>query len=181
MTDPMRGEKPRQGHLESLLTPRTAVSGLGLVGVAAGLWLVAGVPGVVATVAVAVVLYTLSGVYAFGAGQFVLVATVPTRITPELVLVELGLALVLVGEVVVSRGLVRVVLVGIALALVAVGVGTSAGGGERDVAFLAGVGFVLVAGALWLFARSVEAGSTTGAQARPTTDASDSHGDGSGW
>jgi hypothetical protein len=166
--DAVRHGAARRDHLASWVTPQTVLRGLGLLGVGAGLWTVAGVPGAVGAGAVALLLYVLSGVYAFGAGQFVLAATVPARLTPELALVELGLALVLVGETVTRRGLVTTALGGVALALVAVGVGSVAGGRETDVALLAGGGFVLLSVLLWLSVRrmSVEGNATTARASR---------------
>lgn len=168
MTESVRHGLSRRDRLASWVTPRIVVEGFGLVGVVAGLWTAASALGVAGALGVALVLYTLSGVYAFGAGQFVLAATMPARLTPELALVEFGLALVLVGETVTRRE-VGISLLGAAtlvLVAVGVGIGVTAGLGtvevrETDVAFLAGGGFALLSGALWLFARSISAEAVT--------------------
>jgi hypothetical protein len=147
----------------------TALELVGVVGVVVGFGLLAGTAGVVVAVAVAGLWYVFSGVYGFAAGQFVLAASVPPRLspdllTPELVAVEAALVVVLVGgdhhwE---ARGrrlrrLVRTVVVGVLLVGVALGVtvGSASVADETRVLAAVGVTFLVLVAVAFAWGRVV--------------------------
>ncbi len=107
-----RGRLVRLTSRGTRRTRPTPVELLGVVGVGVGFGLLVGPAGVVVALAVTLLWYAFSGVYGFAAGQFMLAAVSPARLTPdllspELLAVEAALILVLTGGAFRTRRLER--------------------------------------------------------------------------
>lgn len=173
----MRGEpavertnRPTRWLGRSVSRPRpTVVELVGAGGVIAGFGLLVGPAGVGVAVAVVALWYLLSGVYGFAAGQFLLAAAMPARLTtdlltPELVLSEVALVVLLIGGDhrgsaggVWYRRAVAFVVTTAVLAVVAIGVGVRSVGivDETLVLVALGGGFAVATSAIYLWGRAV--------------------------
>jgi hypothetical protein len=150
-------------------TKPTPVELLGVVGVGVGFGLLVGPAGVVVALAVALLWYAFSGVYGFAAGQFVVAAVSPARLSldllsAELVAVEAALVLMLTGGMFRTGGFERrsrrlfeaagitVLLGGVVLA---VGIGSASVADRTLVVVAVGAVVVVVATALYVWGRLV--------------------------